>query len=121
MSSIKFIAAILEYSNLLVQSIANFCVMFERYRSFLRTNALLCCARYNWSLSELISNPEYFSFKCWHFIGLSDIHKISAGSLYDLALNSVGGGVQKLHPLVFLEYLICPSEISMVLRRSIKA
>jgi len=41
-----------------------------------------------WSLSELISNPEhikYFSFKCWHFNKcLSDIQKISAGSLSDL-------------------------------------
>jgi len=26
-------------------------------------------------------------------------------------------GVQKLHPLIFLEYLSCPSEFSIVLRR----
>jgi len=61
--------------------------MFGRYRSFLGTNALLCCDRYNWSLSKLISNPEhinYFSVKCCHFNGLSGIQKISAGSLYDL-------------------------------------
>jgi len=45
---------------------------------------LLCCDRYNWSLSELISNPEhikYFLFKCWHFNDLADI---SDGSLSDL-------------------------------------
>jgi len=57
--------------------------MFGRYSSFISTNALLCCAR---SLSELISNPEhieYFSFKCWHFNGLSDIQKSTAGSLSD--------------------------------------
>jgi len=31
----------------------------------------------NWSLSELIINPEHidFSFKYWHFYGLSDIQK----------------------------------------------
>jgi len=53
-------------SNMLVQSIANYCVMFGRYSSFIGANALLCYDRYNWSLSELISNPEhikYFSFK----------------------------------------------------------
>jgi len=75
------------FYSLLVQSIAYYCVMFGRYRSFLGTNALLCCDRYNWSLAELISNLKHiknFSFKCWHFNGLSDIHKISAGSLSDL-------------------------------------
>jgi len=85
--SMKFIATTLVSSSQLVPSIANYCVMFGRYRSFLGTNALLCCGRYNWSLSELISNPEhmkYFPFECWHFNGLSDIHKISAGSLSDL-------------------------------------
>jgi len=75
--SMKFIAATLVSYSLLVQSIANYCVvMFGRYRSFLGTNALLCCDWYNWSLPELISNPEHiksFSFKCWHFHGLSDI------------------------------------------------
>jgi len=38
-------------------------------------------------LSELISNPEhikYFSFKCWHFNGLSDIQNSTAGYLSDL-------------------------------------
>jgi len=52
--SMKSIATILVSSSLLVQSIANYCVMFGRYRSFLGTNALPCCDRYNWSLSELI-------------------------------------------------------------------
>jgi len=46
-------------SNMLVQSKANYCVMFGRYSSFIGTNALVCCDRYNWSLSELISNPEH--------------------------------------------------------------
>jgi len=72
---------------MLLQSIANYCAMFGRYSSFKGTNALLCCDRYNRSLSELISNPEnikYFSFKCWHFNGLSDIQKSTAGSLSDL-------------------------------------
>jgi len=55
--SIKFIATTLVSSSKLVQSI----VMFGRYRSFLGTNALLCCDRYNWSLSELISKPEQLS------------------------------------------------------------
>jgi len=47
--SMKFIAITLVSSSLLVQSIANYCVMFGRYRLFLGTNALLCCDRYNWS------------------------------------------------------------------------
>jgi len=53
----------------------------------LGTSALLCCNRYNWSLSELISNSQhikYFSFTYWHFNGLSDNQKISAGSVSDL-------------------------------------
>jgi len=61
--------------------------MFGRYGSFLGSNALFCCDRYNWSLSELISNPEHiknFSFKCWHSNGLSDIQNSNAGSLSDL-------------------------------------
>jgi len=37
--------------------------MFGRYRSFIGTNDLLCCNRYNWSLSELNSNPEHI--KCF--------------------------------------------------------
>jgi len=84
--SMQFIATTLVSSNTLVQSIANYCVMFGRYSSFIGTNALLCCNRYNWSLSELISNLEhikYFSFKCWHFNGLSDIQNSTAGSLFD--------------------------------------
>jgi len=68
--SMKFIATTLVSSiNMLVQSIANYCVMFGRYSSFIGTNALLCCDRYKWSLSELISNPEhikYFSFMWLH-------------------------------------------------------
>jgi len=79
--SLKPVATTLVSSSQLVQSIANYCVMFGRYRSFLGTNALLCCDLYNWSFSELISNPEhikYCSFKCWHFVGLglSDIQKL---------------------------------------------
>jgi len=85
----KFIATTLVSSSQLIQSIANYCVLFGRYRLtlFLGTHALLCCDRYNWSLSELISYPEhikYFSFKCWHFNGLSDIQKIKTSSLSDL-------------------------------------
>jgi len=62
----KFIATTLVFSSQLVQSIAKYCVIFGRYRSFLGKNTLLCCDRYNWLLSELISNPEhimYFAFK----------------------------------------------------------
>jgi len=76
--------------------------MFGRYRSFLGTNALLCCNQYNWSLSELISNHEhlkYSSFKCWHFNGLSDIQKISANSLSELI--AIRDGQLFLPPLFF--------------------
>jgi len=61
--------------------------------TFLGTNAMLCCDRYNWSLSELISNPEhikYFLFKFYHFNGLSYIQKSSAGSLSDLIVLEMG-------------------------------
>jgi len=63
--------------------------MFGRYRSILGSSALLCCDRYNLSLSDLIiiNNPEhikYFSFNCWHFNGLSNIKKLSASSLSHL-------------------------------------
>jgi len=58
----KFIGTTLVSSNMLVQSIANYCVMFGRYISFIGTNALLCCDRYNWSLSELNSNPEHIKY-----------------------------------------------------------
>jgi len=98
----KFIATALVSSNMLVQSIANYCVMFGRYSSFSGTNALLCCDRYDWSLSELISNPEhikYFSFKCWHFNGLSDIQEIPAGSLSDF--KAIRDGQLCLPPLLF--------------------
>jgi len=60
--SMKLIATTLVSSSQLVQSIANYCVIFGRYRSFLGTNALLCCDQYNWSLSELISNPEHIKY-----------------------------------------------------------
>jgi len=82
--SMKFIAITLVSPSLLVQSIANYCVMFGRYGLFLGTNALLCYDRYNWLLSAIISNLEhnrYFSFKCWHYNGLSDIQKTSVCSL----------------------------------------
>jgi len=72
------------------------------YHTFIGTNALLCCKRYNWSLSELISNPEhikYFSLKCWHFNGLSDIQKSTAGSLSDLI--AIRDGQLCLPPLFF--------------------
>jgi len=89
---------------------------------------LLCCDRYNWSLSELISNPEhvkYFSFKCWHFNGLYDIQKSTAGSLSDfiairdgqlclppLANSSVRLLITCAHPdythfLSFVQFLSC--------------
>jgi len=81
--------------------------LFGRYRSFIGTNALLCCHEYSWSLSELISNPEhikYFSFKCWHFNGLSDIQKSTAVSLSDLI--AITDGHLRLPPLFFsIEYL----------------
>jgi len=100
--SMKFIATTLVSSNMLVQSIANCCVMFGRYSSFIGTNALLCFDRYNWSLSELISYPEHiknFSFKCWHFNGLSDIQKSTAGSLCDFI--AIRDGQLYLPPLFF--------------------
>jgi len=100
--SMKFVATTLVSSSMLVRSIANSCVMFGRYSSFIGKNALLCCDRYNWSLSELISNPEhikYFLFKCWNFNGLSDIQKSTAGSLsYFIAIRD---GQLCLHPLFF--------------------
>jgi len=99
----KHIATTLVSSSLLVLSIADYCVMFGRYRSFSGTNALLRCVRYSWSLSELIRNPEhikYFSFKFWSFNGLSDIPKISAhGSLSDLI--AIRDGQLCLPPLFF--------------------
>jgi len=64
--ALLLVLSILVSSSQLVQTIANYCVMFGRYRSFLGTNALFCCVWYNWSMSESISNPEhikYFSFK----------------------------------------------------------
>jgi len=84
----KFIASTLASSSLLVQSIAKYCAMFGRYISFLGTTTLLCWDQYiNYPSYELTSNHEhikYFSFKCWHFNGASDIQKIGAGSLSDL-------------------------------------
>jgi len=105
---VKFIATTLVSSSMLVQLIANYCVMFGRYRSFIGTNALLCCDRYNWSLSELISNPEhikYFSFKCWHFNGLSDIQKSTAGSLSDLIAIRDGQSLVHFLRCLFTYYL----------------
>jgi len=52
--------------------------------------------------SELIDNTEhikYFSFQCWHFNDLSDIQKISAGSLSDLI--AIRDGQLCLPPLFF--------------------
>jgi len=34
-----------------------------------------------------------------------------------MCINPRAAGLQKLYPLVFLEYLSCPSEFSIVLRR----
>jgi hypothetical protein len=85
--SLKFIASSLVSSSQLVKSIARYCIMFGRNNSVLGTNALVCCDRYNWSLSELVSNPEqikYFSFNCWYFNNLSDTQKITSGSLLEL-------------------------------------
>jgi len=51
---------------------------------------------------KLISNPElikYFSFKCWHFNGLSDIQKISSASLSDLI--AIRDGQILLPPVFF--------------------
>jgi len=58
----KSIATTLVSSSQLVQSIANYCVVFGKYRSFLGTHALLCCDRYKWSLSGLIGDPEHITF-----------------------------------------------------------
>jgi len=98
----KFIAITLVSSTMLVQSIANYCVMFRKYSSFTGTYALLCCDQYNWSFSELISNPEhikYFSSKCWHFNSLSDIQKSAAGFLSDFI--AIRDGQLCLLPLFF--------------------
>jgi len=62
----KFIATTLVSLSQLLESIANYCVMFGRYRSFLGTTALLCCDRYNWSLSELIVYPEPTVLSIFH-------------------------------------------------------
>jgi len=62
---------------------------------------LLCSVLY-WSLSELIINPEHikcFSFNCWNFYGLSDIQKISAGSLSDII--AIRDGQLFLPPLFY--------------------
>jgi len=138
---------------MLVQSIANYSVMFGRYSSFIGTNDLLCCDRYRavqWHYIDqlsndtvpnhtflqpttklylftnelklrddfrcfrskmcfrtfstlplkLISNPEhikYFSFKYWHFNGLSDIQKSTAGSLSDFIAILEMGNYACLH------------------------
>ena len=81
--SVKFIAISLVSSCQLVKSIASYCVLFGRNKSLLGTNALLCCERYNWSLSELVSNPEqfkYLSFNCWQFDNLSAVMESSRTS-----------------------------------------
>ena len=78
--SMKFTASFLVSSSKLVKSNASYCIMFGRSNSVWGTNALSCCDRYSWSLSELVSNPEqikYFSFNCWHFNNLSDTQKIT--------------------------------------------
>ena len=85
--SMKFIASSLVSSSHLVKSIASYRIMFGRNNSVLGTNALLCCDQYNWSLSELVSNPEqikYFSFNFWYFNNLSDTQKITSSSLLEL-------------------------------------
>ena len=67
--------------------------MFGRRNSFVGTNALLCCDRYNWLFSELISNPkqiEYFPFNCWYFDCLSYTQTITAGFLLELIAISAG-------------------------------
>ena len=82
-----FIASSLVSSSQLVKSIARYCIKFGRNNSVLGTNALICCDRYNWSLSKLVCNPEqikYFSFNCWYFNNLSDTQKITSGSLLKL-------------------------------------
>jgi len=55
-----------------------------------------------YKLSELISNPEhikYFSFKFWHFNGLSDIKKLVPGLC--LILIAIRDGQLCLPPLFF--------------------
>ena len=54
----------------LVESIASDCNMNGRHSLFLDTNALLCRDRYNWSLSELIKNPEQIKYIVHLIIGI---------------------------------------------------
>jgi len=94
----KFIAITLVSYNMLVQSIANYCVMFGRYRSFIGTNALHCCDRYNWSLSELISNPEHIEYFYLN-VGILMVYLTFKKALSDLI--AIRDGQLCLLPLFF--------------------
>ena len=61
--------------------------MVRRRRSFLGSNALFCCERYNWSVIQFIGNSAQFKdfpFESLFFYSLSYMQKNSAGFLLEL-------------------------------------
>mgnify|MGYP006335670613 FL=1 len=87
--SMRFIANCIVSPSHLVKSITWHCIVSGRQRSFLGTNVLFCCERYNWSLIQFINNSAQFkdfSFNSLFLDSLSEMQKNSARFLFELLL-----------------------------------
>ena len=87
--SMRFIANCIVSPSHLVKSITWHCIVSGRQRSFLGTNVLFCCERYNWSLIQFINNSAQFkdfSFNSLFLDSLSEMQKNSASFLFELLL-----------------------------------
>jgi hypothetical protein len=85
--SARFIFSCLLSNNHLVRSISFHSVVHAKYNSFLGSNALVCCAKYGWSIDGFSSCLVQLSnsfFEQWYVNSLTEFEMSSIMSLLDI-------------------------------------
>ena len=85
--SARFIFSCLLSDNYLVRSISWHSVVYAKYNSFLGSNALVCCAKYGWSIDDFSLCRVQLSnsfFEQWYINSLSEYEMSSIMSLLDI-------------------------------------
>jgi len=85
--SARFVVSCLFSKSLLVRSVSSYCVTFARRDSIIDSNALLCCERYCWDLSDFVLAMIELSNR--HFLdtfmtGVADLELQTALSLFEV-------------------------------------
>ena len=87
--SMRLIANCIVSPSQLVKSVTWYSIMFGSQRSFLGSNVIFCCERYNWSMIQFINSSTQFkdfSFNSLFIDDLSEMQKNSANLIFELLL-----------------------------------